>query len=404
MGRPTMRPMPPPYTPPTYTDTGFEQDGRIRFPPWRGEADAPGAPPPAPMPPEDRIGFAIVGLGRLTLEQLLPAFAQSKKAKVTALVSGSPDKLKLVAQQYGIPPSACHSYEAFEQLAGNDDVQCVYIVLPNAMHREFTERAATIGKHVLCEKPLATSSADACAMVEACEAAGVRLMTAYRIHYQPHNLKVREWVRSKEYGRITALSCTNVQTSHPTAHEQWRHKLAMAGGGALPDIGLYCLNTARFISGEEPTEVMAWMHSPPGDPRFAEVEASMAFMLRMPSGLVVNCQTSYDARDDKHQRINLERATIDMPSAYAYNGQRLIVGKREGDDTSNTEWQLQPANQFAAEIDHMAECILEDKAPRTPGEEGVRDHVLMEALYESAGTGQPVQCPPPLTCHPPQDR
>ena len=379
------------YTPPDAIDTGSVDNGQVTFGPWRGEADKPAGQPPAPLPPDQRVGFAIVGLGRLTLEELLPAFVECKKARVTALVSGTPDKLKTVAAQYGIDPGACYSYEQFEQLRDNPDVQAVFIVLPNAMHREYTERAAAIGKHVLCEKPLATSSADARAMVDACAQAGVKLMTAYRIHYQPHNLRARQIIREGTYGRAVTISATNVQTSSSDAARQWRHKLNMAGGGALPDIGLYCLNTVRFISGEEPVEVMAWQHSPEGDPRFADVEATMTFVLRFPSGLIATCHTSYDAREDKHQRIQLNRATIDMPNAYAYEGQRLIIGERHGNDSGNTELALAPVNQFAAEIDHMAGCIIDGKTPDTPGEEGVTDHVLMDAIYESARTGKTVK-------------
>lgn len=379
------------YSPPTAVDTGSARDDHVDFPPWRGEADKPSAPPPAPLPPDERIGFALVGLGRLSLEELLPAFVASKKARVTALVSGTPDKLRTVARQYGIPESACYGYDSFDRLADQADVQAVYIVLPNAMHREFTERAAAAGKHVLCEKPLATSSADARAMVHACTSAGVKLMVAYRIHFQPHNLWARRLVQDGTFGRAVSISATNVQSTATNADQQWRLKKTMSGGGALPDIGLYCLNTVRFLSDEEPEEVMAWMHSPAGDKRFTEVEATMSFMLRFPSGLVANCHTSYEAREDKHQRINLECATLDMPNAYAYEGQRLVIGQRKGDSNGDTEMQLGFKNQFAEEIDHFAGCIIDDEDPRTPGEEGVRDHVIMEALYKSAATGQTVR-------------
>jgi predicted dehydrogenase len=265
----------------------------------------------------------------------------------------------------------------------------VYIVLPNSMHREFTERAAQIGKHVLCEKPMATSAADARSMVAACTRANVKLMTAYRIHYQPHNMRARQFVQEKTFGRLVTMSCTNVQSAGVAA--QWRAKKAMAGGGALVDVGIYCLNTARYVAGEEPNEVMAWMHSPTGDARFSEVEATMSFILKFPSGLLVNCQTSYDAREDKTQRLNFNTATVDMPDAYSYQGQRMLIGQRQGNESANSELQLGAKNQFAAEIDHMAECILDNKVPNTPGEEGVKDMVLIEALYKSATTGQPVK-------------
>jgi len=376
---------------PTPVDTGGVQDGKVVFPPWRGEADSPGSGPPAPLPPEQRVGFAIVGLGRLSLEELLPAFAESGQARVTALVSGSPEKMAAVARQYGIPPTSCYSYADFDKVRDDARVQAVYVVLPNAMHREYVERAAAAGKHVLCEKPLATSTADARAMVAACAKAGVRLMVAYRIQYQPHHLRVRQFVRDGTFGRIVAFAAGNVQTVAADATRQWRHKRSQAGGGALPDIGLYCLNTARFITGQEPVEVFAHTYSPPGDPRYADVEETVNFMLRFPSGLVAQCVSSYGAREDKWQRLQMEKATLDMPNAYDYRGQRLIIGQRQGDDKANNEVVLPPKNQFTAEIDHFAQCLRTGQAPRTPGEEGVRDHVIMEAIYRSAASGQVVK-------------
>ena len=254
-----------------------------------------------------------------------------------------------------------------------------------------TERTAAGGKHVLCEKPLATSAADARAMVAACAKAGVRLMVAYRIQYQPHHLRVRQFVKDGTFGRIVGFTAGNVQTVAADATRQWRHKRAQAGGGALPDIGLYCLNTARFVTGQEPIEVFAHVYSPPGDPRYADVEETVNFMLRFPSGLVAQCMSSYGAREDKWQRLQMETATLEMPNAYDYQGQRLIIGQRQGDHKANNEVVLPRKNQFTAEIDHFAQCLRSGQTPRTPGEEGVRDHVIMEAIYRSAATGQPVK-------------
>ena len=376
---------------PSPIDTGSVQNGKVVFPPWRGEADAPSGETPAPLPPQQRIGFAIVGLGRLSLEEILPAFGESSQARPTALVSGSPEKMATVARQYGIPPESCYSYADFEKLRDNPAVQAVYIVLPNGMHREYVERAAAIGKHVLCEKPFAVSSAEARSMIAACTKARVKLMVAYRIHYQPHNLRVKKFVQDRTFGRLVGFTAVNVQTTHPTAAQQWRHKKALAGGGALPDIGLYCLNTVRMIVGQEPVEVYAHLYSPPGDARYAEVEETVDFTLRFTSGLVAHCLTSYGAREDKWQRLELETASIDMPSAYEYQGQRLLVGRRDGDHKVQEELVLPPKNQFAAEIDHFADCIASNTTPRTPGEEGLRDQVLMEAIYRSAASGLPVK-------------
>ena len=382
------------YPPPSPVDRGSVEGGKVKFPPWRGSADTPSEAPPSPLPPEDRVGFAIVGLGRLSLEQILPAFAECRKAKPAALVSGSPEKLKAVAAQYGIAADACYDYDGFDRIGDNPDVKVVYVVLPNGLHRDYVERAAKAGKHILCEKPMATNSADAVAMTEACKTAGVKLMVAYRIQYQPHNRRAMRLVREGSFGRLVGMSATNVQTVNENGAQQWRHKRVLSGGGSLPDIGLYCLNTARFLTGEEPVEVYATQYSPPNDPRYAEVEETVSFMLRFPSNFIANCFTSYGARDDKHHRLNFETATVDMPNAYSYTGQRLVVTERQGDDTGQNEIAIPEKNQFALEIDHMASCVIEDRRPRTPGEEGVQDHRLMEAIYKSADTGLPVRLPP----------
>jgi predicted dehydrogenase len=382
------------YAPPTPIDVGAVENGKVKFPPWRGPADTPSAPPRSLMPPEQRVGFAIVGLGRLALEEILPAFSESSKAKPVALVSGSPEKLHAVAAQYGIKPDACYSYETFDTIRDNPEIKVVYIVLPNAMHREYCERAAKAGKHVLTEKPMTISSRDGQAMVAACEKAGVKLMVAYRIQYEPYNHRAQKFVREKSFGRLLAYHGINTQTVAADGALQWRHKKAMAGGGSMYDIGLYCLNTARFVTGEEPVEVYASIYSPPNDPRFAEVEETVSFTLRFPSNTYANCFTSYGGRDDKHARMNLETAVVDMPNVYLYQGQQMIVTARQGDATSQNELVLTPKNQFAAEIDHMAECVLTGRKPYTPGEEGVQDHKIIEAIYESARTGKPIKLAP----------
>lgn len=378
------------YPAPTAVDTGRVTDGKVVFPEWRGAVDPRTAPPPAPLPPEQRIGFAIVALGRLSLEELLPAFAECGKARLTALVSGSPDKLRTVARQYGIDPAHCYSYDQFDRLRDDADVQAVYIVLPNGMHRDYVERAARAGKHVLCEKPMATSSDDARAMIAACDRAKVKLMIAYRIQYEPYNLQARRFVQDGTFGRLVGATMTNTQTVAPDGERQWRHKRALAGGGSLPDIGLYLINTARFLTGEEPVSVFAEQVSPPGDRRYAEVEETVAFSMRFPSNFLAQCLTSYGARDDKAQTLNFADATVQMPSAYRYRGQQMFVARNQGDQDQRQQVNIPPKNQFAQEIDHMAECILADRRPRTPGEEGLQDHIVMEAIYESARTSRPV--------------
>lgn len=374
---------------PSKVDIGEVRDGRVEFPNWRGEADRPSPPPPAPRPPSKRVGFAIVGLGRLTLEELLPAFGEAKRARPVALVTGTPEKAAAIAAQYGIKPEAIYSYDGFDKIAENPEIEAVYVVLPNGMHKEFVVRAAQAGKHVLCEKPMATSAAEAREMIAACEAAKVRLMIAYRCQFEPYNREATRLVRSGELGRPRIIQAANTQTMGPK--DQWRFDKALAGGGALPDIGLYCLNGARALLGEEPGEVFAKVWSPQNDDRYATVEETVSFSAWFPSGVMAECAASYGAHEHKDLRVHLETGTIDLKRAFAYEGQQLRVSRRRGKAESEESLRLGQKNQFALEIDHMAQCVRENRRPRTPGEEGLQDHILMEAIYRSAEQNAPVR-------------
>lgn len=372
-------------------DTGHVEGGKVDFPSWTAPTERPAAPPPAPLPPAERVGFAVLGLGRLALEEILPAFAQTKRAKLVALISGTPDKAKLVASQYGVAPDAVYGYGDWSRIGADPAIQAVYVVTPNALHLEATLQAAAAGKHVLCEKPMATSSADCQAMIDACAKAGRHLMIAYRCQYEPNNRALEAMVRDKRHGAAKLYDAVNTQNM--AAPTQWRFDKALAGGGALPDIGLYCLNGARFLTGEEPVEVSAQTYSTPGDPRFKEVEEQVSFTLRFPSGFTANCAASYGLHENRRLGLGLPGAAVDFANAFAYAGQRLTVAHRDGDAESVAERRVPSKNQFALELDHMAECVATGRRPRTPGEEGLADQRIMEAIYRSADTGQPVALP-----------
>jgi hypothetical protein len=242
-------------------DTGAVQGGRVMFPNWRGSGDRPPAPSPAPQPPGQRVGYCVVGLGRLSLDEILPAFGEAKRSRLAAVMSGSPDKAKLVARQYGLPEDAVYGYDEWERLKANPNVQAVYVVTPNGVHRDNVVAAAAAGKQVLCEKPMAVSSDECRAMIAACAKANVKLMIAYRCQYEPHNRAVIKLARSGEFGKPRVIQAFNGQTTG--LPEQWRLRKALSGGGSLPDIGLYCLNTSRAVLGEEPELIQAQIHSPP---------------------------------------------------------------------------------------------------------------------------------------------
>ncbi len=365
-----------------------------KLPPLHAESEQNSGGNSVPLPPEKRVGFAIVGLGRLSLEELLPALSQCKMCKVTALVSGDPEKAKRVAKQYGVPESGLYSYKDFDRIKDNKDVQVIYIVLPNSMHKEFTLRSAKAGKHVLCEKPMAMNAKEAEEMIAACKAANVKLMIAYRQQYEPNNRWIQKLVREKTFGPVKLFEANNsqVQQGKSGGKQQWRHVKALAGGGALPDIGIYCLNGVRFLTGEEPYEVMALEHTTPKDPRFKEVEETIAWMMRFPSGLVALCASSYGGHQTKRYRFTAEQGWFGMEPAFAYRGLRNEVSYAMGAALEHKENPSLPErNQFALEMDHMADCVLNNKKPHSPGEEGWQDHRIMDAIYESARTGKPVK-------------
>lgn len=373
-------------------DTGAVQGGRVMFPNWKGAGDPTPAPSPAPQPPSQRVGYCIVGLGRLSLEEIIPAFGEAKRSRLVALMSGSPDKAKLVAKQHGIPDEAVYGYGDWDKLRQNQQVQAVYVVTPNAIHRDNVVAAAGAGKHVLCEKPMAASSPECREMIDACAKVGVKLMIAYRCQYEPFNRALMKAVRSGSLGKARLIQAFNGQTTG--LPEQWRLKKALSGGGSLPDIGLYCLNGARALLGEEPESVQAQTYSPPDDPKYREVEESIVFTLRFPSGVIAQCTASYGVHESRTLAVHTGSGAFDLQNAFAYRGQRLFVGHAEGKNEARDEKLLTPKNQFALEMDHFSRCIQENIRPHTPGEEGLQDQILMEAIYEAARTGSPVKTGP----------
>jgi len=364
----------------------------VTFPPIHAETEQPDSPPPNPDAPARRVGFAVMGLGRLALENILPAIVQCKHARLTGLISGDPDKMRAIASQYGIGTEACYSYANLATLRNNDAIQVVYVVVPNGLHRDAVIQLAQAGKHVLCEKPMATNPVEAREMIAACRRANRKLMVAYRCQYEVYNRELAARARAGDLGDIQLIDAINTQNQgDPT---QWRQVKQLAGGGSLPDVGLYCLNTARALLGEEPIEVSATIHTPENDARFTEVESTVSFTLRFPSGVIANCSSSYSLHEYRNFRVLGSRATAEIDNAFGYQGQRLRVSRREAQAEAKSDLNLIPRNQFALEMDHMALCVRNDIEPRTPGEEGLQDQLLMAAIYESARTMRPVRLPP----------
>ena len=337
-----------------------------------------------PAPPEKQVGFALVGLGNLAINQLMPAFARSRTAKLVGLVSGRPEKAKQLAQLYGVDQKNIYNYDNYERIADNPAIDVIYVVLPNSMHAEYTIRALKAGKHVLCEKPMATTAQDCEQMIAAAKAANRKLMVGYRVRYEPFNQALIAYARETSEAGATRLILADAGFNIGDP-KQWRLRKPMAGGGSLMDIGIYALNAARYLSGEEPVAVNAMMHSTPNDPRFVEVEENITFQLRFPSGILANCGSSYGGGVNRH-RVIKPRGAAELEPASSYTGLRMRVFRGGAIEERN----LPQRDHFASEMDHFAECILKNTEPLTPGEEGLKDLKVITAIYEAARTGKTV--------------
>jgi predicted dehydrogenase len=328
---------------------------------------------------DKKIGYAVIGLGRIA-GHFLPAANATTNSQITALVSGHRDKADRIAAQYNVPSGSIYSYENFDEIAANKAVEAVYIALPNSMHAEYTIRAAKAGKHVLCEKPMATSVSDCEKMIAACKAANVKLMIAYRCHYEPTNLKAIRMIREGALGQVQAIESPFGFDISPG---EWRLSKAMAGGGPLFDVGIYALNACRYLTGEEPVAISAYASTIDHDGRFKEVEENVAWTMRFPSGIVASCTTTYGANMAGYFRVYGSKGWLEVDNAFVYEGLRLRA------DYQGTQIdELNPArdpSQFQAEAEHFSHCVQTNQQPQTPGEEGLKDMQYISQIYKSAG-------------------
>ncbi|RYD18537.1 MAG: Gfo/Idh/MocA family oxidoreductase [Verrucomicrobiaceae bacterium] len=339
--------------------------------------------------PAKQLGWAIVGLGELALGEIMPAFADCKLSKPVALVSGHPDKAAKVAKAHGIDPGAIYNYNNFDTIASDDRIDVVYIVLPNSMHAEFTIRALKAGKHVLCEKPMAVTVAEGESMQDAAAGEKLKLSIAYRLHHEPLNRQVMQWCKEKKFGKIRSINSSNCQNvKAPNIRLS-----AKLGGGPVGDVGIYSINAARYITGEEPVEVMATAFQPDDDPRFREVPETVAFMLRYPSGIIANCDCSFGTTESRRYRVLCERGYLEMDPAFSYRGLRLRTREELGKKESSglEEVNLRQVDHFAAEMDAFSKAVMEDGEILTPASMGIADLKIIAAINESAMTGKLVR-------------
>ena len=326
------------------------------------------------------LRFAAVGLGDIS-DMFMKACAQSTKCKITGLVSGHADqKAPKYESLYGVPAKSVYSYENFDEIAHNKDIDAVYIGLPNSMHAEYTIRAAKAGKHVLCEKPMAISSAESRTMIDACKKANVKLMIAYRVHYDPTWLHIRDLARNGAIGEIQGFQ----GGFYGQKMDGWRLDRKLSGGGPLLDLGIYPLNAIRWICGEEPSSYTAQVSTMIKGPRFASVEESIEFTMKFPSGILASSGCSYGEDGGAYLHINGTKGFLLVRPAYYYEGLKFT-----GMTTNGPVNESSPGKspyQFTLEADYFADCVRNNVEPATGGDEGLKDMLAMEEIYRAAGT------------------
>jgi len=330
--------------------------------------------------PGRKLGFALAGLGSLSTYQIAPALQKTNYCRLAGIVTGSPAKAGQWKAQYGIPDKNIYSYDTMEKMADNPDIDVVYVVTPNALHAEHTIKAAKAGKHVLCEKPMETSVEKCRQMIDACQQAGRQLAIGYRLHFEPNNLECVRLAREKVFGSVKLIEADfGFRIGDPN---QWRLNRALAGGGPLMDVGIYALQATRYLSGEEPVCVSA-VTTVTDPAKFKEVEEAISWQMKFPGGALANCNSSYNLTRLDRYKVFADDGWFELAPAYLYDG---IRGRR----SDGKSIHLGDLDQFAAEMDDFAQCILNNQPTKVPGQEGLRDVKIMMAIYEAAKTGKTV--------------
>ncbi|UTA67187.1 Gfo/Idh/MocA family protein [Emticicia sp. 21SJ11W-3] len=329
-------------------------------------------------PKKDKLGIALVGLGYYSTDLLAPALQITEKCYLAGIVTGTPAKAEQWKKKYNIPDKNIYNYQNFDSIANNPDIDVVYVVLPPSMHREYVVRAAKAGKHVFCEKPMATSVADCKAMIKACQDNKVSLAIGYRCQHDPNTQEFMRIGREKIYGKPRMIACGAGYVDGRTTH--WKQQKAL-GGGCMPDMGVYALQGARLATGEEPISVSAQaiVHRPE---IYKEVEETMLFQLQFPSGAVAACHTSFGIQMN-YLQVNYDKGWLKMEPFSAYNGNK---GSHSG---GVIDYPIK--SQQAKQLDEDCLALMNGTKLIAPGEEGLRDIIVVEAIYKAAQSGGTVK-------------
>ncbi len=330
-----------------------------------------------------KIRYAVVGLGHIAQTAVLPAFKHAENSELATLVTGNPEKDQELSARYGVK---AYTYDDLETALENEKVDAVYIATPNILHREHTERATQAGVHVLCEKPMATTQEDCEAMMRAAERNNVKLMIAYRLHFNDANLHAVRAAQSGDLGELRYFgSLFGLQVKE--GNIRTRKDL---GGGTLFDIGIYCINAARYLFRDEPIEVVG-LTANNGEKRFAEIDEMTGAIMRFSGERLATFTCSFGSADVSYYNVVGTKGQLRLENAYEYQGELKCVTAFSGKTTEKT---FEPGDQFAPELIYFSDCIIHDRVPEPSGNEGLADVRVINAIYESAEIGRAVRIEP----------
>lgn len=344
---------------------------------------------------DKKLNVALCGLGKYA-EMLADGLQVSQYCRLAGIVSGHADKASIWQKRYNIPDKNIYNYENFETIAGNKEIDLVYVVLPNALHKEFTIKAARAGKHVITEKPMATSAKDCKEMIDACKKAGVQLAVGYRLHFEPYHLELKRLGQEKVFGQVRYIEASLGYETYDAAKaakgykpgdpDDWRLSKQLAGGGPLMDLGIYCLQSCRYVLGREPIAVTAQIVPTRSPKLFSEVEESIIWQLEFGDGVVGNCTTSCG--------FNVDRFFASADDGQFELSPGLSYGPFKG-RTTTAILDFPVINQQAAQLDAIGKLILENKPlpSHITGEEGLKDISIIESIYKAAETNQRILIP-----------
>jgi glucose-fructose oxidoreductase len=329
----------------------------------------------ATRPVKDKLGVALVGLGYYSTDLIAPGLLNTKHCELKGIVTGSPSKIPIWQQKYGLSDKNIYSYDNYDEIANNPDIDVIYVILPPSMHREYTVRGAETGKQIWCEKPMAPSVADCQAMIDACNKNKVRLSIGYRCQHDPNIQAYQKVTRDQKFGKVKMVNSAAGYFEGRTNH--WKQMKAM-GGGVMGDMGVYAIQGARLATGENPISVKAHLSTTRPE-IYHEVEETATYVLEFPSGAMATCQSSFGVSMN-HLQVNYEKGWLKMEPQTGYGGNK-------GSMSDGTEIYTPLNRQQPLQMDDDALAIKNNKSYLCPGEEGLADIRVVEAVLKSGANG-----------------